>query len=475
MIDRRRAASVFGASMLLLSLVAFGVTVPVGFEDGGGGATDAPSTAATSYDIETTEYGGYMTQDADGALLTTAVVGTIALSAGVGGTLILTGYFDKSPDGQTEASYMVKNLEDRIETDYSTLNSSYEETRTMAYRVAETEFAESMANGSSKIEAQTHADKEVKEYLRDTIEDEFVRRQNAYVSTFTAISTTDGVNIQFGGFVENSIVSSVNDTVTYLGKTYNISKNKISGGNEYYWLGRAEGGWTAKFDSGSISDKNIDAKQSEFDALASKYASIHGEVSNEISNFSESVSESQYENLSADEIVSPVNQALEWGQSYEDTGSSGYANALAGSLGYNTSDLGTTYTLDTPNNGTINGTLYGDFENVGVNDTLSGDGVQYVATDDGQNYQLSGGEEVERIELKNGTAVNETEFSAWSRDELNASAPLETLNEWQSLKQNLSDGGLFGGGLFGSSGPLGVSWIVWIIGGFGVLLIATRD
>jgi hypothetical protein len=471
MIDRRRAVSIFGVSVLILSLVSFGVPVPVIQDDGTPEKSESVDGIHTSYDVEIQTTDGYMTQDARAlACGGLCVAGVIALSAGTAGTVIGANYFSSDVTDQSSAYYAAESLKDRIQKDYSTLNSSYEATRTMAYRVAETSFAEAMANGSTKTEAQIAADEAVTEYLADTIEDEFVRRNNAYVSTAKALAFEVGWDSPAGtlssvGYQNVTVFPSSSES-----RTFNMSYIDISGSRYSWYSDDAISSLSVSFSSDSYSTVEVQTKMTEFQALSADYADIRGEVSNEIADFTDSVSESQYENLSADEVVSPVNQALEWGEDYNETGSSGYASALASSLGYAVNETGTVYSVKMPASSSTwyNGTVYAD-ESTIPNGTITTGKVYngtsttaYVATSSGTTT-LDQDWKVVDIETRTGESLNETALSTWSRDELNASAPLETLEKWQELKEEAQSGG---GGVFpgfGGDGPLGIPLIAWLL------------
>jgi len=512
MIDKRRAASVFGVSVMLFSLVAFGLPAPTVVQDDAPTTTDTTTTdttttdaptptadypSMTGYSIETTEYGGYMMQDAEALCGTgVCVAGVIAISAGAAGTVIGANYFgeDSNPGGESEAYYMTGSLQDRIDADTTTLSNSLEATRTMAYREAETAFAESMANDSSKADAQLAAEDAVEAYIFKTIKDEFVRRNNAYVSSISAINGASNVS---GSVITNNnqypIGGVGQDTHKIFGDanySVNVSVVNADGwgataflNTETYGTGQSV---SFQFDSSEFDSKTISMKRGSMDATLNDYEAIRGEVVNEITAFADNVSESQYDNLSADEIVSPVNQALEWGESYNDTGSSGYASALASSLGYSVNGTGTTYVVEMPvgSGDTYTGALYADEDTIPggtieVNTTYSGaDTTAFIATSSGTTT-LDEDWEVQSIELVNGNITNSTELSTWSLQELNASKPLETLREWQALKQNVSDDGGFFGGLFGGGGlipglPGGTLAHLALILGGGYLLLGGR-
>jgi uncharacterized membrane protein YgcG len=506
MIDRQRFATIFGTSMLVLSLVAFGVPVPTIVQDGTPettgttGAVDAPTEGvpATPASVELRRTDGVLTQDAEalacGGICT---AGIIAVTAGAAGTVIGSTYFSESDEAiddsgatQSAAYYTVQSFEDRIETNYKTLNSSYESTRTMAYRVGETSFAEAMANDSSKSEAQQAADQAVTEYLADTIEDEFVRRNNAYMSQVDALIAQNATSIN-AGYTGLSYRNWTIYSDTSEARTFNISTAYL-GTSDQSWLPYQEitmsGSIEFSFEDAEFDTIHMETYGPETQDLVDDYLNIRGEVVSEITNFSDSVNESQYENLSPDDVVSPVNQALEWGQSYNETGSSGYAAALASSLGYAVNGTGTMYHVKMPASSSTwyNGTVYADEGTIPGGTIETGtvyngsDTTAYVATKSGST-ELNDDWKVVSIESRTGETLNQTKLSTWSRDELNASDPLETLNEWKRLNQNVSDDGGDGlfGGLLGGDGflpfiPGGNLVHVLIVAG-GAFLLSRRD
>jgi hypothetical protein len=468
-IDRQRAVSVFGISLLVFSLFAVGFPVPSLEQEGT--TNPAEFDGATNYDVTMTMTDGYMTQDAR-AILPAVVVGAVALSAGTAGTVIGKKYFSADSGNQGTAYYSAKSLENRIQTDYSTLNSSVEETRTMMYRVAETSFAEKMANGSSKATAKAYANNEVEDYLSGILEDEFYRRNNAYMSAAHAYNSASGVTF----FVESSTQASgtTNSSVTLPNgnSTEMVSSNGINMFNLVFIQD-----WQIQTDNSDYPDYSFGGIPKEgWKNLKNRYLSLETEVDSEITNFSNSVSKSQYENLSADEIVSPVNQALEWGESYNDTGSSGYASALASSLGYDVAETGTMYHVKMPDDSSTwyNGTVYAD-ESTLPNQTIEtgkiyngSDTTAYVATSSGTTT-LNEDWKVVSIESRTGESLSKTNLSTWSRDSLNATAPLATLKEWQ---KEVNTGGS-GGGLFGGSSSSMLAIIAALLGaGF---LLASRS
>jgi hypothetical protein len=478
-----RAVFVFGVSALLLSALMFAPIPTIDVSDDESQTQNVetvepePLPTSTSVEIQLTTTDGYMTQDAR-AIVPAVAVGAVALSSGVAGTLIGKEYFSKSAGDDFEAYYLYTNLEDRIKGDLTNIDNSYEPTRTMAYRIAETEFAEEMANGSSKTVAQANATKAVNDYLSKVINDEIVRRNNAYVSTIDSIQSfrTIDVGENIDGFTRKNEMSlpngsTVNATETRAGGTGGTFYGFVSGNSildvRPTLIGAADGP-----DSHQIDLPNVQRLSTSYN----EYKSISSEVETEIASFSDSVSKSQYENLSADEIVSPVNQALEWGENYNQTGSSGYASALASTLGYDVAETGTMYHVKMPANGSTwyNGTVYAD-ESTIPNQTITTGKVYdgssttaYVATSSGTTT-LNEDWMVVDIETRTGETLNQTELSTWSRDSLNASSPLETLEKWQELKEEAGSGG--GGGL--GSGLVGGG--IGLIALLGAAFLLMRD
>lgn len=450
MIDTRRFATVLAVGLLTASLVAFGVPY-VDYNDG------TPET--TTYDEHAA------VQEGDALLPAVAAGAAVALSAGTAGTVIGAGYFDDDVDSQSQAYYSAQNLVDRTETDYKNLNSSLEETRTMAYRVAESEFAREMANDSTKSEAQTAADEAVTQYMVDVLEDEFVRRNNAYVSTIASIDDTEGVDVDTssgGGAAELSYW----ELEVYAGSSESRTFNVSSFG----------GSWVEG--DGDNPNYEIDFDDSDYETLGwygyhlaemkelwGDYEDIRAEVTDEIETFADEVDEEEFEDLDPDDITSPITQATEFGEDYNDTGTSGYAGAMAQSLGYDTSDIGTTYQVEmTPQSGNwYNGSVYADADTIDnatleVGETYDGSEITaWVALDgEAETVELDDEFHIHGIETQDGEEVNETELSTWSRQELDADAPTQTLQDWQDTVANASGlgSGLFGGGFFGGEGFL---------------------
>jgi hypothetical protein len=476
-----RAVFVFGVSALLLSALMFApvpkLDVSSDERAGGSGASTAEVTPTS---VELSTYDGYMTQDAEAVVPALIGVGAIALSSGYIGSKI-SDYMDQdsTPDSQSSAYYTAQSFGDRLETDHNSIKDGYEATRTMAYRVAETSFAEAMANGSDKVDAQLAADEAVSDYLGDVINDEFVRRNNAYVTSAAYINNQSGTDLSIGTSSPNPCCISNSTWEIWSNSAFNRSYNvtEHNGGNSWLPVSSQAGtSISVTFTSGDYSDLSFSSYQSEFSNQAQKYVDLRSEVVTEIGNFTSSVNKSQYENLSADEIVSPVNQALDWGQSYNDTGSTGYASALASSLGYAVNGTGTMYHVKMPASSSTwyNGTVYADEATI-PNATITTGKVYngssttaYVATSSGTTT-LDEDWKVVEITTRTGESLNATALSTWSTTTLNASAPLETLRKWQELKEEAeesSGGGGLGAGLAGGVG------IIALLGG---AFLAMRD
>jgi hypothetical protein len=369
-------------------------------------------------------------------------------------------YQEPSYDGQTSASFAIQNLDDRIQADYSRLNNSYEATRTMAYRIAESEFSKEMANGSSKTEPQAHADKEVREFVADTWENKFARRSNSYASVVVQATSLSGISI--GSFASYSGASYSNRTIfagTSQERTVNLTEipyGSSTPGRNWAYSGTTDS-FTVTFSADSVDNVPVSPKMDDFVSLGDKYLSIYDEVSGEISTFSQNVSESEYDNLSASDIPSPITQATEFGQEWNDTGSSGYASALSASLGLSV-DVGTTYHVELLDTGThYNGTLYAEesqFPNNTIETETVYDGANqsvWLATTSGESFDIDTDYKVHGIELRDGNATNSTALSDYSRTSLNASAPIENLNDWMDLRQKAGTSGAAGGGLLGGN------------------------
>lgn len=453
MIDTRRFVTVLAVGMLTASLVAFGVPY-VSYDDG------SPETMV--YD----EYAAV--QEGDALLPAVAAGAAIAVSAGVAGTVIGSGYFEEDVDGQSGAYYSAQSLSDRIEANYKNLNSSYEETRTMAYRVAEAEFAREMANDSTKSQAQAAADDAVADYVADTIDDEFVRRNNAYVAQVISISEANSTLVSSDGDV---VSGTTNDTIDLMGDEYEYQQLTLGDANprspvfnDFASLSALE----AKFDSDDFDNvviQNHFDYDGRYEDLVEDYEDIYHEVTDEIETFADEVDESDFDDLDPDDVTSPITQALEFGEDYNDTGTSGYAGAMAQSLGYDTADIGTTYQVEmTPHSGNwYNGSVYADADTIDnatleVGETYDGANITaWVALDgDAETVALDDDFKIHGIETQDGEQVNQTQLSTWSRQELDADAPTQALQDWQDTIANASalQSGIFGGGLFGGEGFL---------------------
>jgi hypothetical protein len=398
-----------------------------------------------------------------------------------------------SYDGQTNARYGATSLEDRISTDRTNLGNSIVATRTMAYRIAEAEFAREMANDSSKADAQTAANKAVTEFIVSELENKYITRSNSYVADVAQINSVAGAD---ASFYSDSISGVGNKTIDIFPNTpggkENVSISVLDGSGPDAWVpfSGSPGQNTIEytFDSSDVNSVSYSSQIPEMQSDFNSVKAIRGEVVNEIDSFSNNVNSSQFDELNASDIPSPLTQATEFGQEYNDTGSSGYASALLASLGIADTDLGTTYHVELLDTGAhFNGTLYGDradFPNATVTTNTTYDGANqtvFMIPDDGNKFDINSDYKVHGITTGDGTSLNSSEWSSYNRTSLDPDRSVQTLQEWINATQGLSDSGS-GGGLFGGSTALGLGLgivaILLFVGGrelFGGTVSNTMD
>jgi len=335
-------------------------------------------------------------------------------------TLGSCDYEELDFDFQSSAWYSADRLFERWNEDLAREQNQYEATRTFAYRLAESEFAKEMADGSTKTEAQAHADAEVTKYLADTIENRFLQRNNDYVSTLANLHATDGVTVQFGTANWNEI-QYANYTVfpdSSESRTFNVSVGHVDDNSDaliffdiYYNQGGSQNDVNVKFSSDDYSTVgSTSVPTTGFENEIANYEAIRDQVVDEIQTFSDNVNESDFDDLNASDITSPITQATEFGQQYNDTGSTGYACALAASLG-ESCNVGTEYQNVSYNGENYTGTIYGDHDDlngsVDTNTTYNGSGkTVWLTTEDGEQVPLDGEFEVGQIELPDGNTTN---------------------------------------------------------------------
>jgi hypothetical protein len=399
-------------------------------------------------------------------------------------------YTEPDYEAQSTASYSADSLANALVDDSDRLKNSIEAYRTLAYREAEAAFARSMANGSSKSDAQVAADEAVTKYVAGLLQNQHAAQTNGYASEIVALQQPDGVTVKdnTGDFRDWSVKSENVTVFPSSSESREISVSYIQ--SHHYndnttfknatWNPELSVGTTSSFQvtytSPDYNNDNFDSEIYLWENRWNEIKSIRGEVVNEISTFANNVNASEYENISPEDIPSPVTQATEFGQSYNDTGSSGYASALSAALGFS-SDVGTTYHVELLADGThYNGTLYADasaFPNSTIERGTVYDGANqtvWLNPNSGDEFGINQDYKVHNITLSDGNTTNSTEFSNYTRTSLDETAPIDTLNKWLELRKEA--------GVSGSGGvPLGNNMMLLLGGGLVLLAgyVYTKD
>jgi hypothetical protein len=383
-------------------------------------------------------------------------------------------------DSQQDAYYDMSALEDAAEASATTASNNVGETRTMAYRIWESEFARAMANGSDKSTASQKAQNAVGEYVAGKLET-MANENNQFVNDLWETHNQSGVTVVTVAGANPQNIRYQNVTV-FSGEDYQRSFNV-----SYVYDGTNDISWTAtpstvnnadsmsvQYSSENINDRTITTNITGYESAWSDIKSVVSEVNSESNAFAQNISSDQYENLSPSDIPSPLTQATEFGQDFNDTGSSGYASALLASHGfsvpenvsttyevclYGSSDVAPSYNETCQN--TYDGALFGDFPNDEINTGTVYDGsgsAVWLVSDalSDRKKEIDGYFSVRSIELQNGNVTNSTGMNDYSYQSLNASEPLLSYQQYQDLLNRTEhlEGGAAGGGLLGGNSLL---------------------
>lgn len=481
---------------MILAALAFGVPYPA-IDDSPPTTSDAP---ITDMPVELQTTGSPATEDAD-ALLPAIAAGGVIGGAAVGG--FVAGYWssswtEASTETESAAYYGIQNQRAEIKSDLTGIQNSEPATKTMAYSVAEANFAEAMAAGKSKSVAQSEAEQAVSDYLASIQINEFAWRQNQITSSAATWQLMSGVSLYQNAPGTPSPTNPTQYTVNLVnGSTTDIEAFHDDSGDMYtvippssiaaYSGNHANDEVFATFDDPDLNDEKV-LDTSDLKDYATEWDDIElirDEVVSEISKFAGNISASQYDNLSASDVVSPITEARKYSEKWRDTGNAGYAAGLAGNLGYALNQTGTLYDINITGGGTINGTLYADpgalngTVESGKTYNTSGDLAYVVDKETGEERTLDSEFTIREITSEDGSKLDSADFTQkFDRRTLDPNEPLKRQTAYEKLRANLSLSDALlggGGGLFGDNPPLGIPWIGWIIGVIAVLLIATRE
>jgi len=400
--------------------------------------------------------------------------------------------------------FSFQNVKAQVNTTLTSFNASDSAVEVEAYSRAETAFARSAAQNNSLAEAQADAVDEVDEYIANVQRNEYVARNNHLVEQVKILSEDENAynwlneRTKASGTInavdEGSKVSVQSSDISLVnGDTAQVTNLKFDGGGRINLIGpnyeKGISGGFGDIDSDG-SDEEAEAwsanQSSTFQAEFQETKDLHTAVINEIDNFSSAVSEDQFDDLDPADIPSPGTLASRWSSEFEETGSTEYGAALAGELGFETAadNLGANYEIDLGLDGnTTNGTIYVDPEtdlgNVSTGDRInaseSGTTVFLIPQDGGDAQEVTRDFALEGIQDAQGENITTVEFRDVSDPSLNSTDPLQRIRELNNLEDQAPVSSGIGGGLFGGGGPLGVPWVVWILGVFGLILVATRS
>lgn len=493
-----RIASVVGITILILSMIAFGVPYPSIQQSGVSetGETDPVPVEMQVYDEHTA------VEDADAIppLLIAAAGGAVA---GYVAGEFTAEYTSANPESQLEAAFAANNMRTNSNTTSSIINGSTDEARLMAYSKAEATFAKSLAKNESLATAQTKAVEEVRDYLAQAQYNEIVVRNEQYLPSFMRIHENDGITVTdtattcsslSGGGGADQLNSLETTTSTLVNGTtvdhgYINYDNCNAGVEGKFSLINGGPGLRAEVDDSDLDDRIVISSETmqRFSDSWTEFESIETEVVNEIDTFAQNVDPADYANLDPSDIVSPTTAATQFGDAYDETQNPQFAAALAEQLGLDTqANLTDSVTIDI--NGTNRtGVIYGDYDelggNISVGDSYSDELAAWLETQNGTVDLSKYNWTVEKISDGDGGTKTTLELSRGSQPSLSADDPLKRIQIIRERRENLGNesfwggltGGFGGGGLFGGSAPFGIPWIVWIIAGLGVFLAATRS
>jgi hypothetical protein len=407
------------------------------------------------------------------------------------------------PDSQQLASYQADNLETSAVQDAQDIANDEADIKERALGNAHRAFARSLANESNKAEARLAAEQAAVDTLVNEINNEIVQYNNEMINRAIGYDSTEGVSAYSTRPGSSSTNINYNGTFTAtlkpwddLNRTINITgvaRLSENADNPAFVLTSSDISISqdtlqshpalvdadiiykrqmdtieVSYDSSDYNSDSIDIKESQVSATYNNLTALRGEIINEIDAFSSSLNQSQWDDLDADDILGPTDWR-EWGQKYNQTGSSGYAAALASQAGYATAaNLSTTYAVNLTSTDSVDytGVIFGapsawnstDGE-IRTNHVYDGANQTAFVLPSGQTEKVALDEDyrVGNIELMDGTSVNSTQMQDLATDEyLNSSsfgANVEAYQELLNQTEELEDDG---GGLpplFGGDGP----------------------
>ena len=468
MIDKGRMASVLGASMLVLSLVAVGAT----------------GTGAAQSDL--TDDDEVLCNDSGDEFFVAAI-----------------NFFEKgqpfnclrptdiSSIGDSADSWntidreirRLDNLADRYDLLVQEYESSLSAEGVQTYRNA-------ILNGSDVVSARADAIDAVKN-MSDNLAYRMVSSNNLSVNTLAvAAQNSDRAGLRHtfdsslhGDFNYN--ISTVNKTLPGSNDTVKVRRvdsNHTDGQEWNLFAGKYVGHeGTSSESMGKITTESAKEDGNPFSDDWSRLQSHTETAINNVINLDENTNSSDF---SGNSTLPPSEMARYAAQNH-----TGYSAALLSQMG-KSMELDQKVTVRRPS-GNYSGILglspalksEPQTDNLSVGDSFNLDnlnGSAYFVDLSGDQYAWTDGS-VELVETSGSNSGIDFERYSYEANQ-DPSRTLAELRNYSRSYRNSShisgsygdDGGLFGGGggLFG--GPLGVSWIVWIIGGGFVLLLA-RD
>jgi hypothetical protein len=457
---------------------------------------DPEPTEMPGYEPGTsTEYSqtDYMSQPMIGeseAALPVIAIGTASLIGGYIYGEYSNDFFESSADSELSAAFSADSARETLIRVNKRMNVTNDRVETVAYTEAEAAFAQTLANNESIAKAQENAVTAVRDYIADAQENEIIVRNNEYVESWDRIMTQSGVSgYPSSGSVGDSDyagtssrqVQLVDGSEVQLDEVDFVNTGVVGSTGQLSFLSPNDG-IKLDFDDSGL-DSRILVKKSTLDGMQERFnelENIEDQVTDDIGAFSSNVSESQFSDLDPSDVVSPVTAATQFDTAFESTENPEFAAALMENLGFDTSGLGTSVTVEI--NGTNRtGVIFADpgqFANdtINVSESFSdSDNIAAWLNTGNRTFDLSDVNwTVTEISTEDGTMSRIILDDAAEAD-LDPQNPSERAERNQELLERLGLSSSIGGGLFGGEGgPLGIPWLVWILGGGAILLLVAR-
>jgi hypothetical protein len=417
---------------------------------------------------------------------------------------------DGTLDSQTTASYAADNIDVSLGNEINEAHNETVDGDLMDDALAEAQeaYAKALANDSMKSKAQLKADNAATSYIARQMENDLVATNEEFMNRAAGMVVPDGASfsMDYNGTatVEKTLFpdSSASRNITFTGlvdttdvmySLFNVGgedgdriyssptgTDNVSYGNGFFPV-------TVEYDSSDYSSKDVGSKamSEKFENTWKNYTATRSAVVDEIDTFSSSLNQSEFENLEPSDVIDRRQAASEWAEKYNSTGNIGYAALLAADNGYSIPGNATTkymVNLSTTSSVDYTGTLFGAPGAWSATNNSIETGYQYdgsnqtawVLTLDGTQKDLTEPYTVERIELKDGTMVNQTAMRAPTDGYFaNTSSFRENLELYQHLMNESEqlpddDGGV---GVDLDLGDGTTTMVLMVLGGLAVLLI----